>query len=181
MARHPGPGVADDAKRTHTSCENRCDLQVALLRAPRCGSRSGRAAVRSAVTHPRPLSPRSARKEGGDCFTHPPPRFPPTVHPCQVGVFVLRKRGPLAGQWTWHKKATYRGGVSIPSSGGRLFVSTGLRQRTVCQACGAACRVAPTEAMFHEGRGVREHWLWLVKILCPPCRAAQLDFWRSSK
>lgn len=60
-------------------------------------------------------------------------------------------------------------------------MSTGLRKRTRCQACGSACQVTPTEIQFHEGAGVRARWLWLVKVLCPPCRAAQMDFWRSSR
>lgn len=60
-------------------------------------------------------------------------------------------------------------------------MSTGLRKRTVCQACGAACQVTPSQAMFHMGKGIGGHWLWLVKILCPVCQAAQLDFWRSSR
>lgn len=56
-------------------------------------------------------------------------------------------------------------------------MSTGLRQRTTCQACGARCQSAPTEAMFHFGTRVNGYWLWSSKRLCPPCRAAQRDFW----
>lgn len=51
------------------------------------------------------------------------------------------------------------------------------RKRTPCQACGTPCRATPVEAMFRGGTHSNSYWRWSSKRLCPPCTAAQLDFW----
>lgn len=56
-------------------------------------------------------------------------------------------------------------------------MSTGTRQRTNCQACGARCRASVLEVQIHGGHGWNGHWRYSVLRLCPPCRQAQLDFW----
>jgi hypothetical protein len=33
------------------------------------------------------------------------------------------------------------------------------------------------ELQLHGGSGWRTYWTWTSKKLCPPCKAAQLDFW----
>jgi hypothetical protein len=54
-------------------------------------------------------------------------------------------------------------------------MSTGPRQRTVCQACGKACRVRPLEVMLRNGHGWRGHWVWGQAWLCPRCQPALFD------
>jgi hypothetical protein len=55
-------------------------------------------------------------------------------------------------------------------------VSTGLRQRTNCQACGARCQATALELQVHRDSPQGGYWLYTLLRLCPPCRAAQLDF-----
>lgn len=58
-------------------------------------------------------------------------------------------------------------------------MSTGLRKRTVCQACGARYKGTPLEVAVHGGRGWRGHWEWYALPLCPVCRTARLDWLRA--
>ena len=53
-------------------------------------------------------------------------------------------------------------------------MSTGPRQRTVCQACGARCQATPLQHMLFVDRPA-PHWVYLLELLCPPCRVARLD------
>ena len=55
-------------------------------------------------------------------------------------------------------------------------MSTGPRQRTVCQHCGARCRVPSDEVLVRRCRGPVCWQEWHLVKLCPPCRAAFDDY-----